>query len=58
MDYVLYDLSYANLILLGAALPSYDSDRKKKSSQSDQEIIKADDSRNKDKVRQFFNSVN
>ncbi len=58
MDYVLYDLSYANLILLGATLPSYDSDRKKKSSQSDQEIIKADDPRNKDKVRQFFNSVN
>ena len=58
LDYVLYDLSYANLILLGATLPSYDPDRKKRTPQGDQEVVRADDPRNKDKVRQFFNSVN
>jgi hypothetical protein len=57
MDYVLYDLSYANLILLGATLPSYDSEKSKASSHRHEEVINAEDPRNKEKVRQFFNSV-
>lgn len=56
MEYVLYDLSYANLILLGATLPSYDSE-KNKASRKNEEVIKAEDPRNKEKVRQFFKSV-
>ena len=56
MEYVLYDLSYANLILLGATLPSYDSE-KHKASHKNEEVIKADDPRNKEKVKQFFKSV-
>lgn len=60
MNYVLYDLSYANLILLGATLPSYNSEKSKsdRASKSNEEVINADDPNNKDKVRQFFNSVN
>jgi hypothetical protein len=57
LDYALYDLSYANLILLGATLPSYDSEKNKKSSRGDGEVIKADDPKNREKVKQFFNSV-
>ena len=56
MEYVLYDLSYANLILLGATLPSYDSE-KHKTSHKNEEVIRAEDPRNKEKVRQFFKSV-
>lgn len=59
MDYVLYDLSYANLILLGATLPSYNSEKNKSDrAKSNEEVINADDPNNKEKVRQFFNSVN
>ena len=58
MDYVLYDLSYANLILLGATLPSYNSEKSKTSGNtSNQEVIRADDPKNKQKVKDFFNSV-
>lgn len=60
MDYVLYDLSYANLILLGATLPSYNSEKGKtdRVRNGNEEVINADDPNNKEKVRQFFNSVN
>lgn len=59
MDYVLYDLSYANLILLGATLPSYNSEKNKASGNtSSQEVIRADDPKNRQKVKDFFNSVN
>ena len=58
MDYVLYDLSYSNLILLGATLPSYNYDREKsKRSSSGQDIINAEDPKNKEAVKQFFNSI-
>lgn len=39
MSQALYDTSYANLIMLGATLPSYDSGKKDGRTQS----IKADD---------------
>ena len=61
IDYVLYEMSYANMVLYGAVLPSYrhkdggkngGSEKRKK-----QEIIRADDPRNKEKVRQFFDSI-
>ena len=60
MDYVLYDLSYANLILLGATLPSYNSEKSKtdRARNGNEEVINADDPNNKEKVLQFFNSVN
>ena len=58
MDYVLYDLSYSNLILLGATLPSYSYDKEKRNrSSAGQDVIDAEDPNNKDAVKQFFNSI-
>ena len=51
-DYVLYDMSYANVIMYSAVLPSYNS--KKKDGAANQKVIKADDPRNREEVRKFF----
>lgn len=51
LDYVLYNMSYANMILYGAVLPSYGRDKGKR-----QDVIKVDDPRNKDKVKAIFAS--
>lgn len=51
-DYVLYDMSYANVIMYSAVLLSYNS--KKKDGAANQKVIKADDPRNKEEVRKFF----
>lgn len=48
-------MSYPNLILYNAVLPSYNT--KDKSDGSGQEVIKADDPRNKERVKQFFDSI-
>lgn len=61
-DYVLYNMSYANTLLYGAALPTYipKKDRKKTGDPKyngtayGAEHIRADDPRNADKMRQFF----
>jgi hypothetical protein len=47
-DYILYDLSYANLVLYSSVLPSYDDEKE------DDEIINADDPRNKEKIRKLL----
>ncbi len=55
VEYTLYDISYANLILMGATLPTYDSGKAKDGRNGGEDTINAEDPRNKDKVRQFFN---
>lgn len=50
-EYVLYDLSYANILLYCAVLPSYDTDREKS---KDSDTIRADDPENKEKVRKIL----
>lgn len=55
VDFVLYDLSYANLILYGATLPRYD--RPKKKGEKKQEVINASDPRNRQEVQNFFKNV-
>ncbi len=58
IEYVLYEMSYANLILYGASLPTYSSKKDKNKSRSqDEEIIKADDPRNNDRVQAFLDAV-
>ena len=57
VDYVLYDLSWANMILYGATLPSLNSGKDKTKGEGEQEIIKADDPKNRDKVREFLDSI-
>ena len=52
---MLYDLSYVNMIMYGAVLPSYSS--KKTSDKSDKDIVKADDPKNRDKVRKFLETI-
>lgn len=55
MEYVLYDMSYANMIMYGAVLPSYKSHKKNETGKAgDNEKINADDPRNRDKVRQIL----
>jgi len=50
-EYVLYDLSYANILLYSAVLPSYDTDREKS---KDSDTIRADDPENKEQVRKIL----
>ena len=61
-------MSYANMVLYGAVLPSYRSkDRNEKDGKGGkrgkrkgggkEEVIRADDRRNKEKVRQFFENI-
>ncbi len=50
LDYVLYDMSYANMVMYSAVLPSYDSKKDRGSETGKQDIIKADDPRNSEKV--------
>lgn len=54
MEYVLYEMSYANMIMYGAVLPSYKSHKKNETGKADNEKINADDPRNKDKVRSIL----
>lgn len=52
-EYVLYDLSYENLLLYSAAIPSYGAkkDDKQRQGKAKGEIINGDDPRNKDLVK-------
>lgn len=49
VDYILYDLTYANLVLLQSVIPNSNSDEKKEN-----EIINADDPKNRDAVRKIL----
>ena len=49
IDYVLYDMSYANVVMYSACLPSFSAKRKGKSNDGD--VIDADDPHNLNKVR-------
>ena len=53
IDYVLYDMSYANMILYGAVLPSIDSEDDEKKDKKE-EVINADDPANREKVRSLL----
>lgn len=59
METVLYDLSYVNVIMYGATLPSYeasrqDRERRRKGGADDGEVIKADDPGNRERVRKMI----
>jgi hypothetical protein len=47
-------MSYANMVLYGASLPTYHS---KSDKESDKDTINADDPANKQKVREFLDSI-
>lgn len=51
-------MSYSNVILYGASLPSYKSPKdKKEGKQQNHEEINAGDPNNKDKVRAFLDAI-
>lgn len=51
IEYVLYEMSYANLILYGATLPSYNKKKDNKGRKTnDDETINADDPRNNERI--------
>lgn len=49
MDYILYDLSYENLIMLSSSIPSFSGSGKNK----EEEKISADDPRNMERIKQL-----
>ncbi len=59
IKYVLYDMSYANMIMYSAVIPSYNSENGNRFSDKskEQETIKADDPRNKARIRQILDSM-
>ena len=57
INYVLYEMSYPNIILYGAVLPSYSSKKKDKKDSGKQDIIKVDDPKNREKVRKILDSI-
>lgn len=57
IDYVLYDLSYVNMIMYGAVLPSYRNHKDRDKGENKEDIIRADDPANRDKVRRFLDSI-
>lgn len=48
-DYILYELSYANLILYSSSIPGYDDEK-----QEDEDVINADDPKNKEKIKKLL----
>ncbi len=54
IDYVLYEMSYANMIMYGSVLPSYNNKDKGADNNNDNEVINADDPKNRDKVRSIM----
>lgn len=58
IDYVLYDMSYVNMIMFGAVLPSYKpSGDVKADGNQKQEEIKVDDPKMKARARQIIDSL-
>lgn len=59
MEYVLYEMSYENLIMYGRVLPTFDKDKYKKGKGKGRsgrdERINGDDPSNRDKIRALLN---
>lgn len=47
VDYILYEMTYANIVLFQSVIPNSDDSEKK-------DVIKADDPANREKVRQIL----
>lgn len=57
IEYVLYEMSYANLILYGATLPSYNKKGRKGGHENNGETINADDPRNNEKIMALISEM-
>lgn len=60
-DYVLYEMSYVNTLMYGSVLPTYDPDKHKKDKKGrpikPQDVIKVDDPKNRERVRQILDNI-
>lgn len=57
-DYVLHEMSYANMLLYSASLPTYRKPKTEdKKTGEQQETIDAGDPRNKNRVREFLDAM-
>lgn len=54
-DVALYEMSYANMMLYSASLPSYSNYKKEKGEGSSDEVVKADDPTNRANVLAILN---
>ena len=54
---ILYNLSYANLILYGAVIPSLDDGEKKQKGKDGKNVLYAQDARNRDMYLQLINNM-
>lgn len=54
---ILYNLSYANLILYGAVIPSFDDGEKKQKGKDGKDVLYAQDPRNRDMYLQLINNM-
>ena len=54
---ILYNLSYANLILYGAVIPSLDDGEKKQKGKDGKVVLYAQDPRNRDMYLQLINNM-
>lgn len=58
-EYVLYDMSYANMILYGASLPSYKSPKGKDGNKAvEDEVINGDDPEKQAEIDKLFDESN
>lgn len=56
MDYVLYEMSFQNMLLYSSVVPTYKNDAKE-GDKKQQEHIKADDPKNKKRVHDIIESL-
>ena len=54
---ILYNLSYANLILYGAVIPSLDDGEKKQKGKDGKDVLYAQDPRNRDMYLKLINNM-
>lgn len=58
IDYVLYDLSYVNLMLYGASLPSYKGPKDKNGDGQNHKVINGDDPTKQAEIDKLFDETN
>lgn len=49
-------MSYVNTVMYGAVLPSYGTKKDRKKKGGRQEVVKADDPKNRDRVKQLLDT--
>lgn len=56
-EYVLYDMSYANMVLYGSVIPSFDAGDKAGEGSGGGEVIDSRDPRNRERLEEMFDNM-